>query len=564
MIITGGMSLRIVRPMLPVSQRLVEDLRAARKDFSTQDLWAEGESGRFREIRSRRTREEKIALSKSYASIEQSVATRVLENFRDVMAIFDSIEGTKNLLFFSETLRMVPGSQYFGNPSELRAGFSSLDDAPEAGTFLDVSGTLRQVVEQANERNVRLYTIQASGLGAGEDTQDTLTMLASETGGVSVHGTNDLATLFDRAREDASCFYRIGFRMPASHTGKVLPVTLRIGRDGTGYRLRYRRTLMDPTQEQQEKTRLQAAFLAPQAARAFPMTVTSTRLFDHPRGSRIRVQVDIPLKDLLALPGPRPGGQRLTLLVGGQVLPIREETVPQGISRENPWMDVDPKRESRSFGRRLEINLPPAAGPRRATRVAYTGEMDASPGHYLIVAVAEDVLAGTVSSRTIEFRARASFASLGEIGLAAEDAGAIVVSEPDTPATPASLSPKLLTADLGPISPDRRPSFFYALCLPETNPSKPQVGSEVGKAQDGWALRRSLACGSGPAVPLPSRSLPEIRKPGGCTLVFDPLPSDRVPAGRCRFEVRLEIPGDPPETRTREFEIVSSSVPPGH
>ena len=145
-----------------------------------------------------------------------------------------------------------------------------------------------------------------------------------------------------------------------------------------------------------------------------------------------------------------------------------------------------------------------------------------------------------------------------------EDAGAIVVSEPDTPATPASLSPKLLTADLGPISPDRRPSFFYALCLPETNPSKPQVGSEVGKAQDGWALRRSLACGSGPAVPLPSRSLPEIRKPGGCTLVFDPLPSDRVPAGRCRFEVCLEIPGDPPETRTREFEIVSSSVPPGH
>ena len=99
------------------------------------------------------------------------------------------------------------------------------------------------------------------------------------------------------------------------------------------------------------------------------------------------------------------------------MLPIREETVPQGISRENPWMDVDPKRESRSFGRRLEINLPPAAGPRRATRVAYTGEMDASPGHYLIVAVAEDVLAGTVSSRTIEFRARASFASLGEIGL---------------------------------------------------------------------------------------------------------------------------------------------------
>ncbi|MCI0410014.1 MAG: alpha/beta hydrolase family protein, partial [Acidobacteria bacterium] len=51
MILTGGFSLRVVRPLLPVTGSLQADIQRAMEDFTDDDLWAEGKGKRQDEIK---------------------------------------------------------------------------------------------------------------------------------------------------------------------------------------------------------------------------------------------------------------------------------------------------------------------------------------------------------------------------------------------------------------------------------------------------------------------------------------------------------------------------------
>src|SRR4030095_13220075 len=84
MILTGGLSLRIVRPMLPASRHLMEDLEAAREDTRAVDMWAQGEEARIQEIIDSRS----PALARLYASIDYDIARRSLDNMSRLMTTF--------------------------------------------------------------------------------------------------------------------------------------------------------------------------------------------------------------------------------------------------------------------------------------------------------------------------------------------------------------------------------------------------------------------------------------------------------------------------------------------
>src|SRR4030095_11668286 len=131
------------RPMLPVRQHLQEDIETARRDSSQEDPWGQGESRRLAEIRRLRriSHRAAVALADSYVGMDYDVSLRVLDNLRDVMSLFGAIQGTKNLLLFSETLRLVPGEQYGGSGMNLTSVYPQLAD----------------VARQANEKNVRIY-----------------------------------------------------------------------------------------------------------------------------------------------------------------------------------------------------------------------------------------------------------------------------------------------------------------------------------------------------------------------------------------------------------------------
>ena len=285
MIITGGLSLRVVRPLVPAGEHLKEDIQAAMEDFSGVDMWADGERLRLDEISRARTWREKEVLANAFAAIDYDYARRGLEYVRQMMAMYESIPGIKNLIFFSETLRLVPGSNY-----------------PVANSRIlpDVTAPMQALAREASDKNVRIYAVQAGGLD--RDVEDPMTYLSTETGGAHIEWTNRLANVFDRASEDLQCFYRIGFRLPARQSGKTDRIWVRIPQNESSYRLRYRRTLDDPTREQRDEASVRAAYLRPSAAKGFPLGVEVTRLKREEHGARFRVQILVPLDGLTALP----------------------------------------------------------------------------------------------------------------------------------------------------------------------------------------------------------------------------------------------------------------------
>ena len=560
MILTGGMSLRIVRPLLPASQHLMEDLTAARDDSRAMDMWAEGEERRIEEIRNGGGR----PLAVLYASIDYDIARRSLENMNRLMAMFTDMKGTKDMIFFSETLRLYPGSEYPFGPS------------PQAALSLDTARLVYQLAAQANERNVRIYGVQSSGLRKGQDIEDPLLVLSEETGGRPVYNTNNLGAVFDRAAEDFSCFYRVGFRLPSGHSGNLKTILVRIGENGRGYRVRHRRSVDDPTPQKQELDRLSAAFLAPGSAQAFPVEVSSTRLFDHARGSRIRIDVSVPMDSLLVLPAGDPKSPQMTVQFGGQVVPLRAGAASIGKPEANPWGDVDPERETFAFNRQAQIQLPPSRMvSHRPTQIVYAIEMDVPPGGYRAVVAVQDLQSGSVAARLSDFHAEASEAPLGEIGIGLEDVATVIVQAPDPTEKPSplrgkakakihpaenSLPPKLLLVHDATVELNAIASFFYAVCDPPAALKENGQGALAEQeALAGWRVRRIVACGGKEGISLPPHKVAEISPRTGCVLMIDELPSESIQAGPCRFEVRLERPGADAVMRSKDFFVVSAS-----
>ncbi|MCI0657790.1 MAG: hypothetical protein L0170_12060, partial [Acidobacteria bacterium] len=578
MIVTGGLSLRVVRPMSPVAGNLQADIQRAMEDFKGDDLWAEGEYGREYEVKRmlRWDRKAAEALARGYASMDQDVTRRSLENLHALMALFGTIQGTKNLVFFAETVRLVPGNEYLGYLADTTAFTGGFTPAGLSGTYTDVSHELDQVVEAANERNVRIYTVQPAGLKVGmdirTDIEGAMTMLATETGGSHVERTNQIGLILDRVAEDLACFYRIGFRMSPRHTGSTERILVRFGEDPTRYRARYRRTLTDPTREQQEEEAVLAAYLAPGAARNFPVAVRARRLFDHPGGTRFRIEVSVPLEALLTRPSPSAGGGVVTLLIGGQVVPLRSRASRAVSADRNPWSDVDPKKPTWGFDRRAEIRLPAVReGSRSPSRAVYVNEFDAPPGEYRIVAVAEDGLTRSVSTALADLTARTSTAILGEPLVGFLDNGVVMIgsaapkeseegtgrskSKTITPAE-ASIPLKLsLASQDEPVLQDSL-TLFYSVCPVAGHIAKSREAGRAGAGALPWKVQHELTCGEA-SMQLPPLGLPEIPQGAGCTMVADPIPPELLHPGPCRMEVTLEGPGAPQEVRVAQFRVQS-------
>ena len=364
--------------------------------------------------------------------------------------------------------------------------------------------------------------------------------------------------------------------MPSEHSGNLKTILVRIGEYGRGYRVRHRPSVDDPTRQTQEMARLSAAFLAPEAARAFPVDMSLTRLFDYSRGSRVRIDVTVSADSLLALPAGDPKRLQMSVQFGGQVVPLKSPLAPAAASESNPWADVDLKRDTFIFNRQAEIHLPlTRVVSHRPNRIVYAIEMDVPPGDYRVVVAVQDGRSGSVAAQLGDLHAEESSNPLGEIGIGTEDVAAVIIQAPDPtkkerPAAskvkseilPAehSLPPKLSLLRSEPVDPDLKPSFFYALCDPQAAPAKGDPGSLV--EQDplaAWEIQRIVTCGGEPEIDLPPRPVPHASRETGCAMMVDALPASSLKAGSCRFEVRLERPGADPVMRSKEFFVVNTS-----
>ncbi len=576
MIITGGRGLRIVRTFLPAGDHLRQDLEAARDDFRASELWGAFESVRLNELEQEKNFTVRRMQANAYVQIDRSKTRNSLANLRNVMTVFDAVEGTKNLILFADTIRLVPGRQYGDTTTPL----------------IDIHTELQGLAGAANERNVRIYPVKAGlpPIYRGSDPRDSwadsaLTMLAHQTGGRTFDSSNAVDGIFERVGEDLACFYRVGFRIRPRYSGRVEPIRVRLlDREGA-VRLRYRQTLEDPTLEDIDADLVRAAFMAPAAADDFPIAVRATELFRRDGGARLQVEVATPLGALLGLPlpGGRRGSRQVRVQIGARVVPLRpiEDGAGPTTSRRGVWADVATDRQSFGFGRQAVLTLPPLPTPDRThDRVVATEEFDAPPGRYRIVAIVQDQLARTISAATTDIEVRANAPRLGRIGLTGGDTRAIIVQEQTKNADGtegdasdwkgkelAAASPLLprgvLLSETSVVEAGSAAHLFYSVCVDWSRsgrrPSRRSKRSSRTPQPPSpeWDLERTLTCGpENEAIPLLPLTLPQEKRGLQCVPMIDSIPAARLSPGTCRFEVRLGTPDGDPERAILEFIVV--------
>ncbi len=555
MIVIGGSSLRIARPMLPASRNLAQDLQAALKDGRGALGWADGERARNEQIQERyefyldpRGVPGAIAaaegLSRWHARQDFSNIRRSLANLVELLTLFDSIEGTKNLVFFGETVRQVPGHQYI---------FAT--DPADATPFL------RQLSHAANERNVRIYPVAAGG-GVADSA---FTFLASETGGRVTERTNRMLDAFTRIGKDASCFYLVGFQVVPRDTGTSQRISVRIRGEAKNYRVRHRRTLDDPTAEQQAVDAVSAAFLNPRQVRSFPVSAAAYPLAPGFEGGRIRLEVAVQLKDLLALPGPD-GKSWFSVELGAMVFSLLPGASDQETDEGGAWVGVDEGWEPWRFARKAVLIQPSGSGGGVPEALVAVQEIRAPPGPLRIVAVVRDLHAGTLGAGMENFHVPKERPVLCALKLAAEDVRSVMLGwqqevgevkgRKRIVSLEALLPERALLREEKSLRREASAFVVYSLCDPGARIDAPQAATQAVApvAFKGWTLTGTLDCGAGakPTSPV----IPHVAAGDSCALVVEPIPSWELSAqGNCRYQVTLDRPGSEREVRDLSFRV---------
>ena len=270
-----------------------------------------------------------------------------LKAFADVMS---GVRGRrKAMLYFSE------GIDY-----DINDPFANRD----ASTIID---STRDAIAAATRANVSIYGIDVRGLGAGLDDnidiqsfpddptlglnssalqnevrlgQDSLRVLADETGGFAHVNTNDIAGTFRRVVDESSSYYVLGY-YPANdkRDGRFRKIEVRVA-NRPGLTVTARRGYVAPRGRVQEpklagpndaSSELREAMSSPIAVNALPMAMTAS-VFKGPdkNGSVV-------ISTLVAR--PRPAARR-----EGRDLPQRSRAGADGGGRQGEGVPRRPQR----------------------------------------------------------------------------------------------------------------------------------------------------------------------------------------------------------------------------
>lgn len=332
----------------------------------------------------------------SFASERRQDILRSLGAMTVVINALSGLPGPKALLYVSDGLPVTPGAELFeflfqlcggGGVSSGVTGQTVMRGGQTTGTeegrdplalydshvlgpgayqaasqaAIDAQGysivdNLNQLAAHANAQRVTLYTVQASGLeasaasdaGAGarerlfqfpsigsvelKDRQDSLTALASATGGQAVLNANDIRRDLTRMQEDFATYYSLGFNAPSRGDGREHRIEVKLKRPGL--KVRYRQSYRDkPPVERAVDRTLAALFYG---AEDNPLEV-KIELGEPSPGSGgqylLPIQLTIPLFKLGVLNKTETFEANLRLLVAtrnelGEISPVRQVKVP--------------------------------------------------------------------------------------------------------------------------------------------------------------------------------------------------------------------------------------------
>lgn len=225
----------VIRSSLQASEEDLEILRANPAGDTRFDAEVQGQL-------------EAMVVEAGYA-VQGHLASRLTSSLERLAEALSPINGRKQLIYLSEGF---PSSLVVGTND--RRAIQKMNDAVNAGEYWEVdSGRRYGRVDQRNhlqetlqrfvDADSAIHTVDVGGIrdGAAAQGQDTLFIMADQTGGDFLRNYNNLNMAMEELLERTSITYLLAFRLPASERdGQRHKIKVRLKKGGQGTRLLYR------------------------------------------------------------------------------------------------------------------------------------------------------------------------------------------------------------------------------------------------------------------------------------------------------------------------------------
>ena len=324
-------------------------------------------------------------LAHNYA---EQVYGRVLGTAAELNSFVNSLagyEGPKALLHVSDGIPLVAGSEAYRYASELCDGTGVNAGVPNAGYTAPVSAywdptktaaTLQEfdttqvwsrLASHANTYQVSFYTLQARQrsdrsstvtdtrtsmnveMEGARNRQDTLFMLADETGGAAMLDANDVEPALARMQNDSQANYQLAFEPPVSGDGRQHSIRVEVTRPDV--RVRHRKSYSSKPAEQRVEDHVISALMHGLSDNplGIRVEVAENQQADGDE-TKVRISVHVPLDGIVLLPEGESNHGLFSVFVAvrnayDQISPVGHKVVPVDVpvvpTEEEFVYDVD-------------------------------------------------------------------------------------------------------------------------------------------------------------------------------------------------------------------------------
>ncbi|HEU5249147.1 MAG TPA: VWA domain-containing protein [Thermoanaerobaculia bacterium] len=331
-------------------------------------------------VMGRNAREQAIhreATARRYAE-EQSVEVRqLLSDVGSELTTLAPLAGKKAFLFVSGGFDFRPG--------HIMASYATGQPNVLSFTVRDVSGELDAIARRANASEITFYTVDARGLDpaggasasdnpllarsgvsflARQDSQEGMTVLARETGGIALLNSNDFATGVARIYQDASVYYSIGVTLSKVPAPGQQAVRVDVNRPGVNVRTRRGYTAL--TEADRARDRVQAALRTNYASTDIPLTLKTEPATRSGKVYQFAISVTFPAAGLTfeTAGGSRRASADISIAAmddtGRMSEPSRAETMftlPEGANEGNSALQYKTMLQTRKGNHRIVVNV---------------------------------------------------------------------------------------------------------------------------------------------------------------------------------------------------------------
>lgn len=396
MLVTFERSLHIRQPFTADRQAVAEQL------FEIEELTgfaSQADAARqstLRNVRSAKTFNEAEPFVDFYAKQRFNDLELSIDGLKEIVGSLGGLPGRKAVLYVSDGLPMKAGADLFAS---LDQRFTHGSSAGLLANRYSARSSFRQLISAANSNRVAFYTLEAIGVRshaslsaehAGDqgsqididierdfNNQETLQMMAADTGGLAAFNTNNIAGALERMGSDFSSYYSLGFSPPQGGDGRAYGIDVRL-RNGKGLQIRHRSSYRAKSPESRLMDRVQASLhhgwqINPMAAE---LQLAPARRGEG-RNLLVPVTLTVPFSHVTLLPRGEHHTGQLRLVVAviddeGQTSTPQVETLPLSIPAEH-----------------LEAAL--------QQEIHYTAEVLVRPGRHYITVGLRDELSGDVA-----------------------------------------------------------------------------------------------------------------------------------------------------------------------